>query len=197
MSDLDVLGGIDPSEVRVRFPPSPTGNLHVGNVRSALFNWAFARHFGGTFVLRIEDTDAARSTEESFRGVLEALDWLGLVPDEGPEQGGAYGPYIQSQRREIYAGIVDQLLAGFVRCHDGEEGPHAGCAYGLQEPLKNRAKALGFFLVARCHRGFAVGTVNRVFTANGLVLRFGKPPSQPEHQRNAHGDGDKQGTPTK
>lgn len=120
MTDFDVLDGIDPSEVRVRFPPSPTGNLHVGNVRSALFNWAFARHFGGTFVLRIEDTDAARSTEESFRGVLEALDWLGLVPDEGPEQGGAYGPYIQSQRRDTYAGVVEQLIAGghAYRCYD-------------------------------------------------------------------------------
>jgi glutamyl-tRNA synthetase len=111
IADFDVLGGIAPSAVRVRFPPSPTGNLHVGNVRSALFNWAFARHYGGTFVLRIEDTDSARSTEESMRGVLESLDWLGLVPDEGPEQGGAYGPYIQSQRRDRYAGVVEQLIA--------------------------------------------------------------------------------------
>lgn len=107
----DVLGGIEPSEVRVRFPPSPTGNLHVGNVRSALFNWAFARHYGGTFVLRIEDTDAARSTEESSQGVLDSLSWLGLDPDEGPEQGGAYAPYVQSERRELHAEVVDRLIA--------------------------------------------------------------------------------------
>lgn len=106
----EVLGGIDPDQVRVRFPPSPTGNLHVGNVRSALFNWAFARHFGGTFVLRIEDTDTARSTEESMRGVLDSLRWLGLQWDEGPEVGGDYGPYIQSERSDTYAGIVTKLL---------------------------------------------------------------------------------------
>lgn len=106
----DVLGGIDPDQVRVRFPPSPTGNLHVGNVRSALFNWAFARHFGGTFVLRIEDTDTARSTEESMRGVLDSLRWLGLQWDEGPEVGGEYGPYIQSERGQAYADIVTKLL---------------------------------------------------------------------------------------
>ena len=77
--------------------PSPTGDLHVGNVRSALFNWAFARHEGGVFVLRIEDTDAARSTEESFRGVVEQMRWLGLDWDEGPEVGGPYAPYLQSR----------------------------------------------------------------------------------------------------
>lgn len=112
----DVLGDVAPADVRVRFPPSPTGNLHVGNVRSALFNYAFARHYGGTFVLRIEDTDAARSTEESMRGVIEALDWLGLHWDEGPmldgTQRGDYGPYIQSQRGDIYADVVAKLLAG-------------------------------------------------------------------------------------
>ncbi len=106
-----VLGDLAPHEVRVRFPPSPTGNLHVGNVRSALFNYAFARHHGGTFVLRIEDTDAARSTEESYRGVLESLRWLGLDWDEGPEVGGPYGPYLQSQRGEVYREVVAALLA--------------------------------------------------------------------------------------
>lgn len=109
---VDVLGGLAPEQVRVRFPPSPTGNLHVGNVRSALFNYAFARHFGGTFVLRIEDTDAARSTEESMRGVLDSLEWLGLDWDEGPLKGGPHGPYLQSQRREIYDAIIPQLVEG-------------------------------------------------------------------------------------
>lgn len=110
--DIDVLGGVAPHEVRVRFPPSPTGNLHVGNVRSALFNWAFARHFGGKLVLRIEDTDAARSTEESMRGVIDGLNWLGIDWDEGPEVGGPHEPYLQSQRREIYDDVVAKLLEG-------------------------------------------------------------------------------------
>jgi glutamyl-tRNA synthetase len=110
MTDRDVLGGLAGDQVRVRFPPSPTGNLHVGNVRSALFNWVFARHFGGTFVLRIEDTDAARNVEHSFQGVLESLTWLGLTWDEGPGKGGDYGPYIQSERGAIYRDVVARLL---------------------------------------------------------------------------------------
>ena len=111
--------GLPPEQVRVRFPPSPTGNLHVGNVRSALFNWVFARHFGGTFVLRIEDTDAGRNLEESYRGLLDSLTWLGLTWDEGPEQGGPYGPYVQSERGGIYRGVVSQLLAAALayRCY--------------------------------------------------------------------------------
>jgi glutamyl-tRNA synthetase len=95
--------------VRTRFAPSPTGDLHVGNVRSALFNWAFARHAGGALVLRIEDTDAARSTEESFRGVVEQMRWLGLDWDEGPEVGGPYAPYLQSKRQELYRDAVARL----------------------------------------------------------------------------------------
>ncbi len=100
-----------PDEIRVRFPPSPTGNPHVGLVRSALYNWAFARHHGGTLVLRIEDTDAARNTEESYRGLLDALRWLGIDWDEGPEVGGPYGPYRQSERREVYDDVVARLRA--------------------------------------------------------------------------------------
>ncbi len=114
MTDADlsaVLGDLDPADVRVRFPPSPTGNLHVGNVRSALFNWAFARHFGGTFVLRVEDTDTARNTEDGLQNLLDSLSWLGLDPDEGPVQGGDYGPYVQSERGGIYADVVEQLMA--------------------------------------------------------------------------------------
>ena len=97
------------SEVRVRFCPSPTGTPHVGLVRTALFNWAFARHHGGTFVFRIEDTDAARDTEESYQAILDALRWLGLEWDEGPEVGGPYEPYRQSQRRELHLEIVQKL----------------------------------------------------------------------------------------
>jgi glutamyl-tRNA synthetase len=98
--------------VRVRFAPSPTGSLHVGGARTALFNWLFARHHGGTFVLRIEDTDASRSTLESERTLLEDLRWLGLDWDEGPEvEGAPHGPYRQSERKEIYRAAADRLRA--------------------------------------------------------------------------------------
>jgi glutamyl-tRNA synthetase len=96
--------------VRVRFCPSPTGNPHVGLVRSALFNWAYARHTGGTFVFRIEDTDKARDTEESYAQLLESLRWLGLHWDEGPEVGGPHGPYRQSERRDVYTDVARRLL---------------------------------------------------------------------------------------
>jgi glutamyl-tRNA synthetase len=109
--DVTVLGDLAPEQVRVRFPPSPTGNLHVGNVRSALFNWVFARHYGGTFVLRVEDTDAGRNLAESYQGLYDALTWLRLAWDEGPLVGGPYGPYIQSERGEIYRDVVGKLLA--------------------------------------------------------------------------------------
>ncbi|WP_205877142.1 glutamate--tRNA ligase [Mycobacterium camsae] len=97
--------------VRVRFCPSPTGIPHVGMIRTALFNWAYARHTGGTFVFRIEDTDAERDSEESYLALLDALRWLGLDWDEGPEIGGPYAPYRQSQRRDLYRDVVARLLA--------------------------------------------------------------------------------------
>lgn len=99
-------------QVRVRFCPSPTGNPHVGLIRTALFNWAFARHHGGSFVLRIEDTDAARDSEESYVALLDALRWLGMDWDEGPEAGGPYGPYRQSERQSVYDDVVARLLMG-------------------------------------------------------------------------------------
>jgi glutamyl-tRNA synthetase len=97
--------------VRVRFCPSPTGTPHVGLVRTALFNWAYARHTGGTFVFRIEDTDAARDTAESYAAILDALRWLGLDWDEGPEIGGPHAPYRQSERSEIYRDVIARLMA--------------------------------------------------------------------------------------
>ncbi|TXH27984.1 MAG: glutamate--tRNA ligase [Mycobacterium sp.] len=97
--------------VRVRFCPSPTGTPHVGLVRTALFNWAYARHTGGDFVFRIEDTDAARDSEESYNAILDALRWLGLNWDEGPEVGGPYEPYRQSQRGDLYRDVIAKLLA--------------------------------------------------------------------------------------
>ena len=98
------------ASVRVRFCPSPTGAPHVGLVRTALFNWAYARHTGGTFVFRIEDTDAQRDSLESYAAILDALTWLGLDWDEGPQVGGPYGPYRQSERRDTYRDALGLLL---------------------------------------------------------------------------------------
>ena len=94
---------------RVRMAPSPTGSPHVGLARTALYNWAFARHHGGTFVFRIEDTDKERSTEESYQGLIEVMQWLGLDWDEGPLVGGPFGPYRQSERDHIYRVVLEEL----------------------------------------------------------------------------------------
>jgi glutamyl-tRNA synthetase len=102
-------GSIDARPVRVRMAPSPTGSPHVGLARTALFNWAFARHHGGTFVFRIEDTDAARNTQESYDSLIEVMNWLGLDWDEGPLKGGPFAPYRQSERSDIYADVLSKL----------------------------------------------------------------------------------------
>ncbi|QWT17151.1 glutamate--tRNA ligase [Collinsella sp. zg1085] len=97
--------------VRVRFAPSPTGKLHIGGARTAIYNWAFARAHGGSFILRIDDTDPTRSTDENTQIILRALRWLGLDWDEGPEIGGAYGPYAQTDRVELYREAAERLMA--------------------------------------------------------------------------------------
>ncbi len=102
----------DPTPVRVRMAPSPTGSPHVGLARTFLFNWAFARHAGGTVVFRMEDTDAARNTQESHDALIDVLHWLGLDWDEGPEVGGPVGPYLQSERSEIYRDALARLRDG-------------------------------------------------------------------------------------
>lgn len=96
--------------VRVRFAPSPTGDPHIGSIRTALFNWLFARHYGGAFILRVEDTDQTRLVEDSVENIYRALDWLGLTPDESPRHGGTVGPYQQSERLRIYQKHVETLL---------------------------------------------------------------------------------------
>src|SRR3954454_15733773 len=96
---------------RVRFAPSPTGFLHVGGARTALFNWLYARRHGGTFVLRIEDTDVERSSADMVTGILDGLRWLGLEWDEGPEVGGDYGPYFQSERLDRYRAMAERLVS--------------------------------------------------------------------------------------
>jgi glutamyl-tRNA synthetase len=105
---VDIMNAAN--DVRVRFCPSPTGTPHVGLIRTALFNWAHARHHGGTFVFRIEDTDASRDSVESYEALLDALRWLGLDWDEGPEVGGPYGPYRQSERRDSYRNALGLLV---------------------------------------------------------------------------------------
>jgi glutamyl-tRNA synthetase len=105
--------------VRTRFAPSPTGYLHVGGARTALFNWLFARKHGGVFVLRVEDTDAARNTEEARLAIFDGMGWLGLDWDEGPEKGGNFGPYYQSERRGIYDAWFEKLVAADRVYEDG------------------------------------------------------------------------------
>ncbi|MGH3919016.1 MAG: glutamate--tRNA ligase [Pseudonocardiaceae bacterium] len=119
--------------VRVRFCPSPTGTPHVGLIRTALFNWAFARHHGGSLVFRIEDTDSARDSEESYTALLDALRWLGLTWDEGPEVGGPYGPYRQSERAEIYSDVARRLL----------EAGEAYESFSTSEEIEARHLAVG------------------------------------------------------
>jgi len=122
------------SHVRVRFAPSPSGDLHVGNIRTALYDWAFARHTGGTFVLRIEDTDASRVTPEYIASAQETLRWLGVDWDEGPETGGPFGPYLQSQRMPVYREWARRFL----------ESGDAYCCYCTQrEVAERRARRIG------------------------------------------------------
>ena len=118
--------------VRVRFAPSPTGKLHVGGARTAIYNWAFARATGGTFILRIEDTDPERSTEENTQVILNAMKWLGLDWDEGPEVGGQAGPYFQTQRFDTYAAALERLK---------ERGMVYPCFCTKEELDAKRAKA--------------------------------------------------------
>ena len=111
---------ISAMSVRTRFAPSPTGYLHVGGARTALFNWLFARRHGGTFILRVEDTDEARNTEEAKQAIFDGLRWLGLDWDEGPGHGGPHGPYFQSERQAVYDAWFARLAAtGRVYQDDG------------------------------------------------------------------------------
>lgn len=113
--------------------PSPTGSPHVGMIRTALFNWAFARHHGGTFVFRIEDTDKERSTQESLDAIIDLMRWLGLDWDEGPEVGGPYGPYFQSERSDLYADALARLL----------EAGHAYPCFCTNDEVEARRKESG------------------------------------------------------
>src|SRR5687767_9091144 len=122
--------------VRVRFAPSPTGYLHVGGARTALFNWLYARRHGGTFVLRIEDTDVERSSWEMVSGIVEGLRWLGLDWDEGPDVGGPHAPYFQSERLERHRAMAERLVA------EGH-GYYCYCSPAMLQQKREAAEASG------------------------------------------------------
>ncbi len=124
--------------VRVRFAPSPTGHLHIGGARTAIYNWAFARHHGGVFVLRIDDTDLERSTEENTAAILRSLRWLGLDWDEGPDTGGDFGPYYQTQRADTYEPALEHMKA------NGRAYP-CFCSSETLEARRDTARAKGGF----------------------------------------------------
>ena len=121
-------------KVKVRFAPSPTGDLHVGNIRTALFDWAYARHTGGTFLFRIEDTDTTRVTDEYIQAAIDTLKWLGLNWDEGPEVGGDNGPYLQSQRLHVYAEWAQKFL-------DQKDAYHCYCTPAELEATREAQRA--------------------------------------------------------
>jgi glutamyl-tRNA synthetase len=151
------------SRIRVRFAPSPTGHLHIGGARTALFNWLYARRTGGSMVLRIEDTDAERSTRESYEAILDALTWLGLDWDEGPGKEGPHGPYVQSARSVVYRNEAKRLL---------EKGKAYRCFCTTEEldELRREAGAPGYD--RRCRRLPADEVAARVARGVPHVVRF-------------------------
>ena len=161
------------TEIRTRIAPAPSGSIHVGNARTALYNWLFARKHGGVFVLRIEDTDAKRATEEAYAAVIEDLRWLGLGWDEGPEAGGEFGPYRQSERLDRYSAACLQLI----------DAGHAYRCYCTAQELEQRRKAA---MVERRTPGYD-GRCRRLsdaerdaFEAEGrdFAVRFAVPPKR-------------------
>jgi nondiscriminating glutamyl-tRNA synthetase len=158
------------TDVRVRFAPSPTGHLHVGNVRTALFNWLLARGSGGTFVLRLEDTDAERSTLESEHSILEDLRWLGLDWDEGPDRGGPYAPYRQSDRLELYRStaraFIDKGLAYYCFCSPEQLDTERRAALAAGAPPKYSG---------RCRAIDPADAARRVAGGEAAAVRFAVP----------------------
>ncbi|MFL6172685.1 MAG: glutamate--tRNA ligase family protein, partial [Marmoricola sp.] len=154
--------------------PSPTGSPHVGLARTALFNWAFARHHGGTFVFRVEDTDKERSTEESLTAIIEVFRWLGLDWDEGPEVGGDLGPYKQSERTEIYRDALARLRDGGHTydcfCSTEEvEARHQAAQAAAKEEI---AAAMAVAAAAPDDAAAAARVVEAVATLKSLVIGY-------------------------
>ncbi len=156
--------------VRTRFAPSPTGHLHVGGARTAIFNWLFARHHGGVFIIRVEDTDQARSTRESERMVLDDLRWLGLLWDEGPDCGGPHGPYRQSERSELYDSVVRRLL-------DSGHAYRCFCSEDMLEAKRREAEAEGRppHYDLTCRRLTSEVVAERVSASVPAAIRFHVP----------------------
>ena len=169
--------------VRVRFAPSPTGKLHIGGARTALFNWAYARRFGGKFLLRIEDTDPERSTKEFEVAILEGLRWLGLDWDEGPDVGGPHAPYHQSHRIERHKQLAQELFAKghAYRCFCSRERLEK-----LNEELTARKERLAYD--GLCRRLPASETAARVAAGEPYVLRFAVPKGQTRFTDHVRGD---------
>lgn len=156
--------------MRVRFAPSPSGFLHVGNARTALFNWLLARRHGGTFILRIEDTDAQRTMAESVAGILLDLRWLGLDWDEGPDVGGAHGPYRQSERLELYRTHAQRML-------DRRQAYYCFCSSDQLEAERQAARAAGWAVQysGRCRAVSPQDAAARVARGEAAALRFRVP----------------------
>ncbi|MCK5884580.1 MAG: glutamate--tRNA ligase [Bacteriovoracaceae bacterium] len=156
--------------VRVRFAPSPTGYLHIGGARTALYNYIFSKAMGGTYVLRIEDTDVARSTKESEEMVLKDLQWLGIDHDEGPDKPGKFGPYRQSERTELYQKFADQLI-------DSEKAFYCFCSQEELEAKKAKAEAENADPTydGTCHSISTEEAKKRMANGEEAVIRFKAP----------------------
>ena len=160
------------SEVRVRYAPSPTGQPHIGNIRTALFNWLFARHHGGKFIVRIEDTDQTRLVEGAVEAILEGLRWLDINWDEGPEVNGPHAPYEQSNRLEIYQRLSGQLL-------DQGNAYYCYCSREGLEQLRRSNRASGSYSAegCRCRNLGRAGAVGEPVADSERVIRFAMPES--------------------
>ncbi len=166
------MGDTPTSAVRVRFCPSPTGNPHVGLARTALFNWAFVRHLGGTFVFRVEDTDVSRDSQESYDTLLDVMRWLGFDWDEGPEVGGPFGPYRQSERYDVYADVAERL-------RESGRAYHCYCSQLELDERNERARAAGRApgYDGHCRALTSAQTDSYVAEGRKPVLRFRMPDS--------------------
>src|SRR5262245_12259522 len=160
------------SGIRTRFAPSPTGYLHIGGVRTALFNWLLTRRLGGQFILRIDDTDAGRNRPEALQPILDGFRWLGINWDEGPEVGGPYGPYFQSQRHQVYLDAALKLI----------EGGHAYPCYRAKEELdadrKEAEKAKKSYVHRGQHRATPPAECLRLYREKPTVIRLKIPDGQ-------------------
>ena len=159
------------AEVRVRYAPSPTGQPHIGNIRTALFNWLFARHHGGKFIVRIEDTDQTRFVDGAIEAILDGLKWLNIDWDEGPEVGGPHAPYEQSNRLELYQSLSEQLF-------DQGNAYYCYCSREGLERLRRSNRESGSYSVGcQCRRLGKAGAVGEPVANDDRVIRFSMPES--------------------